>query len=83
MQTRNSAADEGDDWAFTPTSKLPDAERFRGVEPLKMTCRACHEQADFQGVFSWDRTKPVNGAADLRVSKTRRETLEEEWNRAK
>ncbi|CBJ49021.1 conserved unknown protein [Ectocarpus siliculosus] len=61
-----AGGDDGDDWAFTPTSKLPDAERFRGVEPLKMTCRACHEQAEFQGVFSWDRKKAVNGPADLR-----------------
>lgn len=32
-----------------------------------MTCRQCHEQADFQGVFSWDRKKPVTGPGDLRV----------------
>lgn len=66
-QTNAAGGDDGDDWAFTPTSKLPDAERFRGVEPLKMTCRACHQQADFQGVFAWDRKKPVNSPADLRV----------------
>lgn len=66
-QTNPAGGDDGDDWAFTPTSKLPDAERFRGVEPLKMTCRTCRQQADFQGVFAWDRKKPVNGPADLRV----------------
>lgn len=66
-QSNAAGGDDGDDWAFTPTSKLPDAERFRGVEPLKMTCRACHQQADFQGVFAWDRKKPVNSPADLKV----------------
>lgn len=66
-QTKGDGENDQDDWAFTPTSRLPDAERFRGVEPLRMTCRACHEQADFQGVFSWDRKKPVNGAGDIQV----------------
>lgn len=69
LQANTAGGDDGDDWAFTPTSKLPDAERFRGVEPLKMTCRTCRQQADFQGVFAWDRKKPVNGPADLRVRK--------------
>lgn len=36
-----------------------------------MTCRTCHEQADFQGVFSWDRKKAVNGPADLKVRRVR------------
>ncbi|CAM9853488.1 unnamed protein product, partial [Laminaria digitata] len=64
--TKGDGGNDQDDWAFTPTSRLPDAERFRGVEPLKLTCRACREQADFQGVFAWDRKKPVNGPADIR-----------------
>lgn len=68
LQTKGDGGNDQDDWAFTPTSRLPDTERFRGVEPLRMTCRACREQADFQGVFAWDRKKPVNGPADIRVS---------------
>lgn len=59
---------EQDDWAFTPTSRLPDAERFRGVVPLRMICRICHEEADFQGVFAWDHTKPVKGPFDIKAS---------------
>lgn len=68
FQTKGDGGNDQDDWAFTPTSRLPDSERFRGVEPLRMTCRSCQEQADFQGVFAWDRKKPVNGPGDIRVS---------------
>ena len=68
LQTKGDGGNDQDDWAFTPTSRLPDTERFRGVEPLRMTCRSCREQADFQGVFAWDRKKPVNGPGDIRVS---------------
>ena len=68
QQTSADGGNEQDDWAFTPTSRLPDAERFRGVEPMRMTCRACGEETDFQGVFAWDRKKPVNGPSDIKAS---------------
>lgn len=66
-QTPGDGGDDQDDWGFTPTSRLPDKERFRDVELLKMTCRACRQEAEFRGVFSWDRTKPVNGPGDVQV----------------
>lgn len=69
IQVIGDGGNEQDDWAFTPTSRLPDAERFRGVAPLRMTCRMCHEEADFQGVFAWDHTKPVKGPSDIKASR--------------
>lgn len=36
---------------YTPASSLPDEERFKGVEKLKMTCRSCGVLSEFEGVF--------------------------------
>ncbi|CAM9929761.1 unnamed protein product, partial [Discosporangium mesarthrocarpum] len=55
-----------DDWAFTPASRLPDGERFRAAEPLRLRCRKCDREEDFPGVFSWDAKKGVMGASDIK-----------------
>jgi DNA polymerase alpha subunit A len=43
--------EKADDWAFTPTSRLTDEERFRACDPLIVRCFACKEEHAFLGVF--------------------------------
>jgi DNA polymerase alpha subunit A len=43
--------DDDDLINYTPQSSLPDQERFKGVEKLKLFCFACGVENDFPGVF--------------------------------
>jgi len=39
------------DEEFTPTSRLPDAERFKNVEKFSLTCKSCQVSNEIPGAF--------------------------------
>jgi len=48
------------DWGFTPSSKMEDAERFKGCEHISIACRSCQTVSEFKGVTGID-TATQNG----------------------
>lgn len=49
---------------YTPASFLPDSERFKDVEKLKLFCFACGVEGDFPGIFA-TATDVVTGTPTL------------------
>lgn len=48
---RSNADDDNDDaGGYTPRSRLPDSERFDGVDKFFVVCASCGESHEFQGV---------------------------------
>merc|ERR1712227_566280 len=60
------AAEEEDEWGFTPLCRMEDAERFQDCSPLKISCLQCRKTNEFRGVY---QTIDLNNSSSNSVTK--------------